>query len=96
LRFRRAADIALYTGNDDNILIDLLSDFNFGGQPSESLAVAGSLGGVDEDSASHLAMARAILRKFPESAYARQQITDANSAILDPANQFRGCVPGIS
>src|SRR5258708_40147339 len=53
----RTADIALYTGNDDNILIDLLSDFNFGGQ---SIRIVGGLLGHwavgTKTAASHLAM----------------------------------------
>jgi len=93
----RAADIALYTGNDDNILIDLLSDFNFGGQ---SIRIVGGLLGHwavwTKTAASHLAMAKSHSQKIPANLLTlAQQITDANSAIFDPANQFRGCVPGI-
>ena len=36
----RAEDVALYSGNDDNILNDLLTRFDFGGQP---LRIAGGL-----------------------------------------------------
>ncbi len=36
----RANDISLYTGNDDNILIDLLTAWNFGG---ETLRIVGGL-----------------------------------------------------
>jgi len=93
----RAADIALYTGNDDNILIDLLSEFNFGAQ---SIRIVGGLLGHwavwTKTAVSHLALAKSHAQEIPANLLTlAQQITDANSAIFDPANQFRGCVPGI-
>jgi len=93
----RAADIALYTGNDDNILIDLLSEFNFG---TQSIRIAGGLLGHwavwTKTAVSHLALAKSHAQEIPANLLTlAQQITDANSAIFDPANQFRGCVPGI-
>jgi dihydrodipicolinate synthase/N-acetylneuraminate lyase len=93
----RAADISLYTGNDDNILIDLLSEFNFGAQ---SIRIVGGLLGHwavwTKTAISHLALAKSSAQKIPANLLTlAQQITDANSAIFDPANQFRGCIPGI-
>ena len=93
----RAADIALYTGNDDSILIDLLSAFNFGAQ---SIRIIGGLLGHwavwTKTAVSHLALAKSHSQEIPANLFTlAQQITDANSAIFDPANQFRGCVPGI-
>ena len=35
----RAGEIALYTGNDDNIVVDLLTPFRFGSKPCASRAV---------------------------------------------------------
>jgi dihydrodipicolinate synthase/N-acetylneuraminate lyase len=95
----RGGDIALYTGNDDNILIDLLSQFNFG-TPTESLRIVGGLLGHwavwTKAAVAHLALAKNHSEQVPAKLLTlAQQITDANSAIFDPANQFRGCIPGI-
>jgi dihydrodipicolinate synthase/N-acetylneuraminate lyase len=93
----RARDIALYTGNDDNILVDLLTQFDCGGDP---IRFAGGLLGHwavwTKTAVSHLALAK----RASETGLGRlltlaQQITDANAAIFDPVNQFRGCIPGI-
>jgi hypothetical protein len=93
----RAAEVALYTGNDDNILNDLLTKFDFGTQP---LRIAGGLLGHwavwTKTAVSHLAVAKRHSDSVPgELLTLAQQITDANSAIFDPANNFRGCIPGI-
>jgi Dihydrodipicolinate synthetase family len=93
----RADDIALYTGNDDNILIDLLSQFNFG---SRSIRIVGGLLGHwavwTRTAVSHLTLAKSHTEQVPATLLTlAQQITDANSAIFDPADQFHGCIPGI-
>jgi dihydrodipicolinate synthase/N-acetylneuraminate lyase len=93
----RADEIALYTGNDDNIVVDLLTEFNFGGRRAR--IVGGLLG--------HWAVwtrgAVTLLDGIHENRTAissellttAQQVTDMNAAIFDPAHQFRGCIPGI-
>jgi hypothetical protein len=44
----RAAEVALYTGNDDSILIDLLTTYDFGsGNGANCRRTAGPLGGMD-------------------------------------------------
>jgi hypothetical protein len=93
----RAGDVALYTGNDDNILSDLLTQFDFGGQP---IRIAGGLLGHwavwTKNAASHLAMTKRHSDQIPQELLTlAQQITDANAAIFDPAHGFRGCIPGI-
>jgi dihydrodipicolinate synthase/N-acetylneuraminate lyase len=93
----RARDIALYTGNDDNILVDLLTQFDFGGEP---IRITGGLLGHwavwTKTAVSHLALAkRASEKSLDRLLTLAQQITDANAAIFDPANQFRGCISGI-
>jgi dihydrodipicolinate synthase/N-acetylneuraminate lyase len=93
----RARDIALYTGNDDNILNDLLTKFDFGSQP---VRIAGGLLGHwavwTKTAVFHLALARQHCDSVPgELLTLAQQITDANAAIFDPAHSFQGCVPGI-
>lgn len=93
----RAHEIALYTGNDDNILNDLLTEFDFGTEP---LRIVGGLLGHwsvwTKTAVSHLALIRQHSDQIPgELLTLAQQITDANSAIFDPANNFLGCIPGI-
>jgi dihydrodipicolinate synthase/N-acetylneuraminate lyase len=93
----RVRGVALYTGNDDNILNDLLTQFNFGTQP---LRIAGGLLGHwavwTKTAVSHLALAKRHADKVPaEMLTLAQQVTDANAAIFDPGHNFQGCIPGI-
>jgi dihydrodipicolinate synthase/N-acetylneuraminate lyase len=93
----RGREIALYTGNDDNILNDLLTKFDFGTEP---LGIVGGLLGHwavwTETAVSHFALAKKNSGPIPRALLTlAQQITDANSAIFDPAHNFQGCIPGI-
>jgi dihydrodipicolinate synthase/N-acetylneuraminate lyase len=91
----RARDIALYTGNDDNIVADLLTPFTFGGN---TVRFAGGLLGqwsVGTKSAVQL------LRRIHEGSNPTlllalgAQLTDLNAALFDAANHFHGCIAGI-
>ena len=96
-------DIALYTGNDDAIVSDLVTPFRFvrNGAPVERRIVGGLLGQwavwtrgavalLDECHAATRASA------VPDSLLRRGvEITDANAAFFDAANGFAGCIPGI-
>jgi dihydrodipicolinate synthase/N-acetylneuraminate lyase len=93
----RAKEIALYTGNDDNILIDLLTRFDLGGEP---LRIAGGLLGHwavwTKTAVSHLALAKKHSEEIPSGLLTlAQQITDSNAALFDPSHHFHGCIPGI-
>lgn len=93
----RASDISLYTGNDDNILNDLVTRFNFGGV---TIRIVGGLLGHwavwTKSAVSHLASVKNVSSAIPEEFLTLgQQITDANAAIFDPSHNFHGCVPGI-
>ena len=93
----RAGEVALYTGNDDNILNDLLTTFDIEGQ---SIRFAGGLLGHwavwTKIAVSHLATVKRQSAQIPADLLKlAQQITDANAAIFDPAHDFRGCIPGI-
>lgn len=94
------ADIALYTGNDDNIIADLLTAYRFNGR---GIRIVGGLLG-------HWAVwtRRAVqqLEKIHTETRDAQplapgwlslgiEITDANAAFFDPAHAFHGCIPGI-
>jgi dihydrodipicolinate synthase/N-acetylneuraminate lyase len=93
----RMHEIALYTGNDDNILNDLLTPFDFGNGPIRM--VGGLLGHWavwTKTAVSQLAMVKRQSSAVEATVLTlAQQITDANAAIFDPSHQFHGCVPGI-
>jgi len=93
----RAHQIALYTGNDDHILLDLLTEFDFGGP---TVRICGGLLGQwavwTKTAACHLERAKQQAGSVPSGLLTlAQQLTDANAAIFDPVHDFRGCIPGI-
>jgi dihydrodipicolinate synthase/N-acetylneuraminate lyase len=84
--------IALYTGNDDNILLDLLTPYRFG---DTTLRIVGGLLGhwaVWTRRAVELLEQRCTLN---DSLTLAIEITDSNAAFFDAANGFRGCIAGI-
>jgi dihydrodipicolinate synthase/N-acetylneuraminate lyase len=90
----RADEIALYTGNDDNIVADLLTEFHFGGR---KLRIVGGLLGhwaVWTKRAVDL-LQRLRTTPLPEALTTGVQITDSNAAFFDAANGFRGCIAGL-
>jgi dihydrodipicolinate synthase/N-acetylneuraminate lyase len=91
----RAGEIALYTGNDDNILLDLLTPFRIGGT---TVRIAGGLLGHwavwTRRAVEQLEQAKAR-EVTPGSLTLAAEITDANAAFFDAANGFRGCIAGI-
>lgn len=96
--------IALYTGNDDNIVADLLTDFRFtiDGTMRGKHFVGGLLGHWavwTRKAVELLAAVKAHRRTGTPSAAALLrlgvEITDANAAIFDPQHGFHGCIPGI-
>jgi dihydrodipicolinate synthase/N-acetylneuraminate lyase len=95
-------DLALYTGNDDSILVDLLTPFPAGsaGGVTERHIVGGLLGqwAVWTRTAVHqLARVRAARSAALDPRWLRESaaLTDANGAIFDAAHDFAGCIPGI-
>ena len=98
----RAGAIALYTGNDDNIVADLITDFYV--QPTEGPLrfVGGLLGHWAVWTQPAVAMLAAIQQQRATATldYAQWlaynvQVTDANAAFFDPAHAFHGCIAGI-
>src|SRR4051812_41222948 len=97
------SDIALYTGNDDNIVADLMTPFpvSVGGQTVVRWLDGGLLGqwAVWTNAAVRLLERIKSLRNDPSQApdllRLGAALTDANAAIFDPANRFSGCIPGI-
>ena len=93
----RAREIALYTGNDDHILLDLLSTFDFGTGPIQfSGGLLGHWAVWTKVAVSHLSLAHQHRNSIPGDLLTlAHQITDANAAIFDPSHHFHGCIPGI-
>jgi hypothetical protein len=100
----RKDDIAIYTGNDDNIVNDLLSvyRFNVNGEITEKRIVGGLLGhwAVWTKKAVELFETIKAVRnndQIPSSVLMlAQEVTDANAAFFDASNQFKGCIAGIN
>jgi len=100
----RSGEIALYTGNDDHIVLDLIGGARFGDDPNspEVGFVGGLLGqwAVFTKSAVEMLDELRALRKsgepVPQSWFAKANaLTDINAALFDVANDFRGCIAGI-
>lgn len=100
----RKDKVALYTGNDDNIIADLFTryQFNINGKMVEKQIVGGLLGhfAVWTKKAVELFDAIKIQRKNEESidpAWLTMniQMTDCNAAFFDPQNEYKGCISGI-
>ncbi len=100
----RAHEIALYTGNDDHILLDLLTPFRFrvGHQLVEVRFVGGLLGqwAVWTRKAVELleAVHKVVHAGEPVPTHLlvlANELTDANAAIFDAANNFRGVIAGV-
>ena len=101
----RIADIALYTGNDDNILIDLLTRHVFRRRQCEvSLIIVGGLLGQwacwTRRAVEYLEGIKCIYETDaaidPGLLTLASELTQANKAIFDADNAFAGCIPGIS
>lgn len=86
----RAGEIALYTGNDDNIVVDLLT--------RHPAPVCGGLLGQWAVWTRRAVELHASLQSNADLHAALRlasELTGANAAIFDAANSFRGCIPGI-
>jgi hypothetical protein len=100
----RRNEIALYTGNDDNIIGDLLTPYKFevNGSVIEKRFVGGLLG--------HWAVwTKKAVELLAEIKYCITnnyvgveklltrgiEVTDTNAVIFDSENSFKGCIPGI-
>jgi hypothetical protein len=98
----RADEIALYTGNDDNILVDLLTEFTLshGSKPVSKRIVGGLLGHWAVWTRTAVKLLEEIQQGKLAGTIQQQldlgmQITDSNAAFFDAANNFRGCIVGL-
>ena len=100
----RRNEIALYTGNDDNIVADLLTKYQFkvNGEVVEKRFAGGLLGhwavwtkkAVELLDEIKLCIANNYsgMEKLLTTGIA---VTDMNAVIFDAKNSFHGCIPGI-
>ncbi len=97
-------DLALYTGNDDNIVVDLLTPFRFevSGQKVERRITGGLLGhwavwtrNAVEVYTECRAIAESGMPVPPEMMRRGVEVTDANAAFFDAANGYAGCIAGL-
>ncbi len=97
-------DIALYTGNDDSIVLDLLTPFRFrvGSKTVERRIVGGLLGHwavwTRRAVELHAECRRLATGGTPipaELLRLAAEVTDCNAAFFDAANRFAGCIPGL-
>lgn len=93
-------EIALYTGNDDNIVLDLLTPYRFGGV--ERRIVGGLLGHWSVWTQRAVELLAQCHRKVAaggaiglDDLAKNIAVTDSNAAFFDAANGFAGCIAGI-
>ncbi len=100
----RAGEIALYTGNDDNIVVDLLTEYSI--RTPEGVTRLRFSGGLLGHWSFWTSRAVELLAKVRQIVATgspvpagmltlAQETTDANAAVFDAANDFSGCIPGI-
>jgi len=99
----RRDEIALYTGNDDNIVSDLLTTyrFNVDGKAVEKKIVGGLLGHWCVWTKKAVELLEEVKRVRNDATLSADwntrniEVTDTNAAFFDPAHNFAGCIPGI-
>jgi len=99
----RRDEIALYTGNDDNIVIDLLTEFEYevDGVVYKKRFVGGLLGhwSVWTQATCKVFEKIKACRMNPtisaEMLTLAAQVTDMNAALFDALHDFAGCIPGV-
>ncbi|MBM2615068.1 dihydrodipicolinate synthase family protein [Actinoplanes sp. LDG1-06] len=99
----RESEVALYTGNDDNIVADLLTTFevDVGGAKVRKRIVGGLLGQTAVWTRTAVALHDRIRQALETGRIDAElltlgaQLTDANAAVFDVAGHFAGSVAGI-
>ncbi|HZI54522.1 MAG TPA: dihydrodipicolinate synthase family protein [Chitinophagaceae bacterium] len=100
----RRNEIALYTGNDDNIVADLLTSYRFqvNGKPVEKRFVGGLLGHWAVWTKKAVELFNEIKQCIAGDDHGIERllstgihVTDMNAVIFDAKNSFKGCIAGI-
>ncbi len=99
----RRNEVALYTGNDDNIITDLLTPYTFqiGGETVTKRFAGGLLGHWSVWTHNAVEIFNK-LKQYRDSdtipvsfLTLAAQVTDANGAFFDVNHEFKGCIAGI-
>ena len=99
----RSHEVALYTGNDDNIVLDLLTEYAVHTESDPvRLRVVGGLLGHWACWTQRAVELHTTCKSTWDSAQISSelltlaaQVTDCNAALFDVANNFRGCIAGV-
>lgn len=100
----RSDEIALYTGNDDNIIVDLITPYviNTGDRLIEKKFVGGLLGHYAVWTKRSVELYHYVKQgltnknlHFEEALRTAVEITDMNAALFDATNNFKGSIAGI-
>jgi hypothetical protein len=98
----RSDQIALYTGNDDNIVVDLLTEYQIlnGSKICKKRIIGGLLGhwAVWNRSAVKLlekVHSGELNNNVQQALVLANKVTDSNAAFFDAANNFAGCITGL-
>jgi dihydrodipicolinate synthase/N-acetylneuraminate lyase len=98
----RQAEVALYTGNDDNIVADLLTEFRFrvsGGPVRFAGGLLGHWAVWTKRAVEMLEEVKRCRAREGENALAllgrSVEVTDSNAALFDTAHDFAGCIAGL-
>lgn len=94
--------VALYTGNDDHIVLDLLTPYRFVRDGKEvTVRIKGGLLGHWSVGTRRAVQLLARIHDIASAASVPTelltldaQVTDCNAALFDVANEFRGCIAG--
>lgn len=86
---QRVGQVALYTGNDDNILLDLLTPPFVGG-------LLGHWAVWTRRAVEQLEATQMVRGTAPAGMLQlAREVTESNAALFDAANGFRGCIAGL-
>jgi hypothetical protein len=100
----RREEVSLYTGNDDNIIADLLTRYRF--EVNGALVEKRFVGGLLGHWAVWTERAVALLKEVQASLEGENpsaeelltrgiEVTDMNAVIFDAKHAYHGCIPGI-
>ena len=100
---RRADDITLYTGNDDNIVLDLVTTYKFtvDGKTYEKGFIGGLLGHWSVWTKRAVELFEKLREYRGKDSLPREiltlaaEVTDTNAVLFDTANGFAGCIAGL-
>lgn len=101
---KRRNEIALYTGNDDNIVADLLTPYRFhiDGELIEKRFVGGLLGHWAVWTKNAVELFNEIKKCIDDNYSGADKllskgiaVTDMNAVIFDAKNSYKGCIAGI-